>query len=251
LCPCETTGCCASVPASAGIVRKPERSVSATLSAARIQNAECKRVGEVFYNANPNRLTILRRVQKDAAPAYRMDDLSDECIAWLKIDNTDINYPIMQADNNNKYLNLAPTGEYSLSGSIFLDFRNSPDFSDSYSLIYGHHMANNYMFGALDKFAEFSYLMEHRTGTLELRNGKTLGVNIFAYDVVEAEEDSVFKPGYLQNVQTYIDYHSVSMLNHGNGNLLALTTCRSTGDTSRTIVFCELTEELPEDDPVQ
>ncbi|MBR1845920.1 MAG: class B sortase, partial [Oscillospiraceae bacterium] len=63
----------------------------------------------------------------------------------------------MQGETNGKYLNTDPYGEYSLSGSIFLDSRNAGDFSDSYSLVYGHHMADGMMFGALDAFFDEGY----------------------------------------------------------------------------------------------
>ena len=59
--------------------------------------------------------------------------LSDDMVAWITLDGTNIDYPVMQGRDNVKYLNTDPFGKYSLSGSIFLDFRNSPDLSDDYS----------------------------------------------------------------------------------------------------------------------
>ena len=51
-------------------------------------------------------------------------------VSWLTVDDTNIDYPVMQGEDNMEYLNTDPFGEYSLAGSIFLDNRNSPDFSD-------------------------------------------------------------------------------------------------------------------------
>ena len=62
--------------------------------------------------------------------------ISDDMVAWITIDGTNIDYPVMQGDDNVKYLNTDPFGKYSLSGSIFLDSRNAPDFSDYYWRIY-------------------------------------------------------------------------------------------------------------------
>ena len=67
---------------------------------------------------------------------------------------------------NYEYLNKDPYGEFSLSGSIFLDARNDPDFKDDYSLIYGHHMEKGAMFGALDDFQDRAYFDQRRSGTV-------------------------------------------------------------------------------------
>ena len=57
-------------------------------------------------------------------------ELSDEAVAWLTVDSTRIDYPVMQGKTNAEYLNKDPYGEFSLSGSIFLDNRNDKTFSD-------------------------------------------------------------------------------------------------------------------------
>ena len=84
---------------------------------------------------------------------------------WLTVDGTNIDYPVMQGKDNNSYLNTDPFGNYSLTGSIFLDSRSSPDFSDEYSVVYGHHMDYGKMFGALDDFLNEKYLKQHSSGS--------------------------------------------------------------------------------------
>ena len=79
-------------------------------------------------------------------------ELSENAVAWLTVDDTRIDYPVMQGKTNGEYLNKDPYGNFSLSGSIFLDSRSSPNFSDEYAVIYGHHMDYGKMFGALDDF---------------------------------------------------------------------------------------------------
>lgn len=111
----------------------------------------------------------------------------DGCVARIRIDDTDIDYPVMQAADNTTYLNLDESGAYSLSGSIFLDCRCDPAFRDGYSLIYGHHMEHGLMFGALDKFRKEPYFKSHRKGTLELRSGENCTLETFA--ILEAEQD--------------------------------------------------------------
>ena len=96
-------------------------------------------------------------------------EIQGDMAGWLTMDETGIDYPVMHGDTNEEYLNKDPYGDYSLSGSIFLDSRNSDDFSDEYSLIYGHHMEGGAMFGPLHKYLNRSYFEKHKNGTLTVK----------------------------------------------------------------------------------
>ena len=74
--------------------------------------------------------------------------------AWVTMDNTKIDHPVLQGETNLDYINTDVYGDFALAGSIFLDARNAPDFTDPYSLLYGHHMANSGMFGDLDLYKD-------------------------------------------------------------------------------------------------
>lgn len=91
----------------------------------------------VFYHASAARVAYYRPGSEEAAEAAETKPLTEDYVAWLTLDDTNIDYPVMQGENNSKYLNMDPYGEYSLAGSIFLDSRNAGDFSDSYSLLTG------------------------------------------------------------------------------------------------------------------
>ena len=62
-----------------------------------------------------------------------------------------MNYPIVQAADNDKYLHLTYEGNYNFAGTIFIDYENSSDFNDCNTLVYGHNMKNGSMFGQLKK----------------------------------------------------------------------------------------------------
>ena len=62
-------------------------------------------------------------------------EISGYAVAWLTVDDTKIDYPLCQCDDNKFFLNHDPQGNYSLAGSIFLDFRNNPDFTDRYTWV--------------------------------------------------------------------------------------------------------------------
>jgi sortase B len=126
----------------------------------------------VYHNAGVDSSILNFRPQAasvDGSPSIAaLQALYPDVRGWLSVDGTNIDYPVMQGSTNSYYLNHAVDGSYSMSGSIFLDSRNAADFSDSYSLVYGHHMARNLMFGEITDFLEDDYFQQHATGWLYL-----------------------------------------------------------------------------------
>ena len=84
-----------------------------------------------------------------------------DVIAWIYSPNTEINYPVAQSYDNSRYLRMRLDGKYSVGGTIFVDYRNSSDFSDPNSIIYGHFMRNGTMFGSLQNYKVQEYYDEH------------------------------------------------------------------------------------------
>lgn len=91
-----------------------------------------------------------------------------------------MDYPIVQSEDNSTYLMRNPRGEYSLSGSIFMDYMNQKDFSDFNTIIYGHHMDGGAMFGDFDQYLDQSFADSHLYGNI-FTNGKDYGLELFAF----------------------------------------------------------------------
>ena len=77
--------------------------------------------------------------------------------AWIKLENTVLDYPIMQGTDNNYFLGHLPDGTKHRSGSIFFDYRNNADLSDKNTLIYGHESRTGDMFGILKSYRKQSF----------------------------------------------------------------------------------------------
>lgn len=92
--------------------------------------------------------------------------INPDVVGWLVIDGTNINYPVVQGTDNQYYLRHLFTGEYNASGCIFLDSRNTRDFSDRHSILYGHHMGNGTMFNGLMDYKEQGFYDSHPTALL-------------------------------------------------------------------------------------
>ncbi len=85
-----------------------------------------------------------------------------DIVGWIYSENTPINYPIVQSKDNEYYLHRLINGKYNSAGSIFMDYRNTPNFTDNNTIIYGHNMKNNTMFGTLLKYKNQEYYDEHK-----------------------------------------------------------------------------------------
>ena len=207
----------------------------------------------VFYHASADRVAVHR----PGSAAAAAKPLSGDCVAWLKVDDTGIDYPVMQGKTNTEYLNKDPYGDFSLSGSIFLDTRNKPDFSDSYCLTYGHHLEGGLMFGALDDFLKEGFFDRHRTGTLtrmtppDSKNGsggKTAGEEIpftvFAVLETDANISELFDPLGSERALVYAAAHAKYFSDPKTTHILALTTCVDAVHTTRTVVLCALEGEM-------
>jgi len=195
----------------------------------------------VYQNANDTSLLKYK-------PGYEGEEpekpLKGNVVAWLTVDDTTIDYPVMQGETNTEYLNKDPFGEYSLSGSIFLDSRNASDFSDEYSMIYGHHMEGGLMFGALDAYLEEEYFDTHQTGTLVVGD-RTYDIRVYAVVESEATNKAIFAPteidvgitlDYIKEHALFLDKNVVT----NDKKILAMSTCKYPDTAERTIVFWTL-----------
>jgi sortase B len=196
----------------------------------------------IFYNAIDE--SILQYKPDPETPVAQKDSpITGEMVGWLTIDNTNIDYPVMQGNDNTYFLNTDPFGEYSLTGSIFLDSRNSPDFTDDFSLVYGHHMDYGKMFGALDDFLSSSYLSEHNKGTLMVgRNAeKVYDLEIFAAERISGKEKAVFDIEQ-DRIRQFIRSNTDVSEFDSSSRILGLSTCAGVDSVTRIVVFCYIKE---------
>lgn len=190
--------------------------------------------GYIFKQAADDSYTSFRPDRVNAA-GIEESPITDAMVGWVTIDGTSIDYPIMQGDDNLEYLNKDPAGNYSLSGSIFLDSRNSPDFTDPYSVIYGHHMQYGRMFGALDSFLDEGYLTEHSTGRLMV--GKS-GETIYKLKVIlavhaDAKEELVLDAADNEAVRRIL----LEKGYNEDNRILGMVTCTDAASSERTVLF--------------
>lgn len=104
--------------------------------------------------------------KRSSAP-IRVDfpGLTSQCedvVGWLYCPDTVVNYPVVQAEDNDTYLHADLSGEYLRSGTLFVDCENhAQPFVEKNYIVYGHSMKNGSMFGALLKYKKQSYYDDH------------------------------------------------------------------------------------------
>ena len=187
----------------------------------------------------------------DAFSAYKPTDeepekygkLGSDCIGWITIDDTSIDYPLMQGKDNSKYLNTSPDGKYSLAGSVFLDWQCDPELKEGFGLIYAHHMSDHRMFGALDLYNEETFFKEHLTGAITLK-GKKERLDVFAFVITDANEKIIFDPTHYTGQYEWALEHGIWKIEgYNSGRVVALATCKDPGTTERTVLFCTIGEK--------
>ena len=170
-----------------------------------------------------------------------------EIVAWIHCPDTVIDYPVVQAADNSYYLNRLVDGRINPAGTLFLDCRNASDFSDLNSIIYGHHMKNNTMFGTLEEYLEQAYYEEHPVMYL-LTPGQDFKVELYLGYVTEDTAEvyalpmnEEYRARVLSSGLNRTTFSSAASLDNGD-RLLTLSTCTYEYDDARYVVMGILRE---------
>ena len=90
-----------------------------------------------------------------------LQEENPDIIAWIYCPDTEVNYPVLQSEDNRYYLRRGSDGSYRVAGSIFADCRNTSDLSDENLILYGHNMKSGSMFALLPHYAQQEFYEEH------------------------------------------------------------------------------------------
>jgi len=169
-----------------------------------------------------------------------------DVIAWLAVPGTAIDYPVLQAGDNDYYLRRGLQGNANKNGALFLDCRVPADFSGFSSVIYGHHMKSGRMFQNLVLFKDKAFFDSHASCTL-YTPGKTYRLEIFAVAVVgqssSCYEFAFASPGerqaHLREIKNSAMHHRDIAVT-ADDRLVLLSTCSYEYTGARTVVAARL-----------
>ena len=90
-----------------------------------------------------------------------LQEVNPDVLGWIRIPDTKIDYPLLQGEDNDFYLQHTWEKEPNSVGSIFLEYLNSADLTDYNTIVYGHNMGNGSMFAELEYFALEDFWKTH------------------------------------------------------------------------------------------
>lgn len=181
--------------------------------------------------------------------AVKMPDVLDEyktlyeknkkLIGWLKIDDTIIDYPVMQTSDNEYYLEHNFNQEYDKNGSLFLDCDCRVYPRSTNLIIYGHHMKSGQMFGQLQKYAKEAYGEKHSIIQFDsIYEKATYQVMYVFRSQVYNDDDFVFK--YYQFIDANSEEEFNSYMNEmAEMSLYDTGVTASYGDSLLTLSTCD------------
>ena len=203
----------------------------------------------VFETGSSKTFETYKPTTEDTLSFEELQGMNSDVFGWLQVYGTPVDYPVVQGENLHDYLNLDAAGNFTLSGSIFLDPQNNRHFTDTVSIIYGHHMDKDLMFGSLDHFVEQEYFEEHPYGDLFF-DGKNHGLEFFAVVIADAYDLTVYNtsvsPG---EYDTYISgllekaVHTRDIHLQQGEKVVLLSTCASGTSNSRYLLAARMTDE--------
>lgn len=118
-----------------------------------------------------------------------LSQINPDIVGWLYCEGTQINYPVVQGNDDEYYLDHLFDGTQNTNGCLFLDSRVDASFSSVHSIIYGHHMRSGAMFAALDGYKRQSFYDAHPTMLL-MTPDATYEVQLFAAYVADPSENA-------------------------------------------------------------
>ena len=169
---------------------------------------------------------------------------------WITVSGTNINYPIMQTDNNDYYLNHSYNGSMLGAGAIFADFTCESKLIYNRNLVvYGHHMSNSSMFHQLDNFLKESFYMNNGMITVYTLDG------MYTYQIFSIYETDKYYPyitTYFPDNDTFVNfaetieqnsiYRKKDVVFDANSRILTLSTCNNRFSDGRLAVHAVMVD---------
>lgn len=180
--------------------------------------------------------------------------VNPDVVGWIEIPDTELSYPLVQQNDNAYYLNRTWDRTRNSSGSIFMDYTCSPALDDFHTIIYGHRMNDDTMFGTLKYYREPDFWPDHPSVYVATADG------VYRYDLFSAQEADIkgviyrldLRESHLEEefFQYCRENAVVNTLQNptADDRILTLSTCTGSGHATRWVVHGVLAEvyERPE-----
>lgn len=189
--------------------------------------------------------------KEEAVEKFDLTDLqnnvNEDICGWIRIDGTNIDYPVLSSKNMTYYLDKDYNKKYSAGGSIFLHGDNDRYFTDDFQIIYGHNMVKNLMFSDINKYEDKKYFEKNSTGILYTQN-EIYAIKVYTYNVLNSSLDMAYdleanRKG--KNEEVLKDLEATAIYKNDievtpEDKFVLLSTCYGVGTPQRSVLFCKL-----------
>ena len=203
----------------------------------------CNSTNEINNDMHNELIEKVKELQKE----------NEDVKAWIKINDTNINYPVVQANDNDYYLYRNYKKENSNYGSIFIDSNSNIENPNSNIIMYGHNMKDGSMFKDLLKYADEEYYNNHKyiefvtntsSSTYEI-------IAVFKSRIFYKNEKNVFRYYQCTNLNNEQDYNyyvnnckELSLYDTGvnaeyGEQIITLITCEYSSENGRMVVVAK------------
>jgi len=173
-------------------------------------------------------------------------EMNTDYLLWIYAPGTQIDYPVVQDDGNEYYLNHLFNGKRNASGTLFLDYRNLPQLLATTTLIYGHHMRNDSMFGTLTDYEDQEYFEanpyllifnDREIALLEVFAGYVTDSSDHCYNLaISGEEEMTY---FIRKAEQKSNFNSGVDVTHLD-RIVTLSTCAYAFEHARYVVLARI-----------
>jgi len=210
---------------------------------------------QMYSRASSAAYLAYRPTQEEEIGFDQLRGINPNVFGWITVFGTHIDYPLLQGDDNFRYVHTNARGEPAMSGAIFLDFRNDQNLTDFNHIIYGHDMTRNAMFGELARFEDTYFFETRRFGTI-FTGQAHYGIEFFAFLPADAYDFELYNPTVSDPVlkQIILDRFFDEAIQYWDAvdvtvddRLVVLSTCTQAATNGRLLLVGRLMNEIPED----
>ncbi len=203
--------------------------------------------GGINQDMNPYR--IYGKFRLENVNFSELINVNPNTVAWLSVDGTSINYPIVKTDNNDFYLNHSFDNSYKTTGWTFMDFRNDVNMTDNNTIFYGHNLLNKTAFGSISNLFGKNWVKNSNKKVIVLTPSKKYTYKIFSVYYIEPEvyylsTNFYSDVDYKQFLDTIKSRNSIAIDNSVSieDKIITLSTCTE-DNKGRKVVHAKLINE--------
>ena len=173
---------------------------------------------------------------------------NSDIIGWIEIENTNINYPVVQTSNNEDYLHKAFDGSKNEAGWIFADYRNNMQNFDKNTIIYGHSRLNKTMFGSLFNVLNENWY-KNKYNQVILFSTPTENTMWQTFSVYKIDLENYYLQTNFTNDKEYVNFlttlkdrskYAFNVNLDATDKIITLSTCSDVAGTGRIVLHAKL-----------